>query len=101
MYKVPLDLKHPILISPAEALDKKMETQSSILPGEFYRQKTPVRYSLWDHKESDMTEQLTQTQKKIKSDLIISSVSQSMSDSLQLHGPQHARLPCQSPTPGA
>ena len=54
-----------------------METHSSILPGEFHRQKTPVRYSLWDHKKSGMTEQLTQTHKKIKSDLIISSVSQS------------------------
>ena len=51
-----------------------METHSSILPGEFHRQRTPVRYSLWDHRESDTTEQLTQTHKETKSDLIISSV---------------------------
>ena len=29
------------------------------LPGEFHGQSSPVGYSLWDHKESDMTDQLT------------------------------------------
>ena len=30
------------------------------LPGEFHGQRCLVNYSPWDHKESDMTEQLTQ-----------------------------------------
>ena len=29
------------------------------LPGEFHGQRSLVCYSLWDHKESDMAEQLT------------------------------------------
>ena len=29
------------------------------LPGEFHGQRSPVGYSPWGHKESDMTEQLT------------------------------------------
>jgi len=75
-------LKQPILFSPTGALDNKMETHSSILPGEFHRQRTLVRYSLWDHKELDTTEQLTQTHKEIKNALIISSV----------HSLSHVRL---------
>ena len=31
------------------------------LPGEFHGQRSPVGYSPWDHKELDMTEQLTHT----------------------------------------
>ena len=31
------------------------------LPGEFYGQSNLVGYSLWGHKEADMTEQLTYT----------------------------------------
>ena len=29
------------------------------LPGEFHGQRSPVAYSLWGHKESDMAERLT------------------------------------------
>ena len=33
--------------------------KSVFLPGEFRRQRSLAAYSLWGHKESDMTEQLT------------------------------------------
>ena len=32
-----------------------------LLPGEFHAQRNLVGYSLWSHKESDMSEQLTHT----------------------------------------
>ena len=38
---------------------KGMATPSSILPGEFDRQKSLASYSPWGHKELYMTEQLT------------------------------------------
>ena len=41
-----------------DPLEKGMATHSSILPGEFYRQRSLAGYSLWGHKESDTTEQL-------------------------------------------
>ena len=42
-------------------LEKSMATHSSIfMPGEFHGQKSLVGYSPWGHKESDMTEVLTQ-----------------------------------------
>ena len=34
-------------------------------------------------------------------DLKVKSAQSVMSDSLRPHGPQHARLPCPAPTPGA
>ena len=37
-------------------LEKGMAIHSSILAGEFHGQRSPVGYSLWGHKESDMTE---------------------------------------------
>ena len=43
---------------------------------------------------------LDQFQRFLSCDLGISSVHSVMSDSLRLHGPQHARPPCPSPTPG-
>ena len=36
-----------------------MATHSSILPGESHGQRSLVDYSLWGHKDSDMTERLT------------------------------------------
>ena len=44
----PLGLKDP--------LEKGMATHSSILPGEFHRQKSLAGYSPWGLKESGMTE---------------------------------------------
>ena len=38
-----------------DPLEKEMATHSSILPGEFHGQRSLVGYSLWGHKESNMT----------------------------------------------
>ena len=38
---------------------RKWQPAPVFLPGESHRQRSLVGYSLWDHKESDMTEQLT------------------------------------------
>jgi len=40
-------------------IEKKIETHSSILPGEFHRQRSLVGYSPCGPKEPDMTEKLT------------------------------------------
>ena len=44
----------------------RMEWQSTpaFLPGECHGQRSLADYSLWGHKESDMTEQLTHIQSK-------------------------------------
>ena len=42
-----------------DSLEKGMATHPSILPGESHGQRSLVNYSLWGHKESDMTERLT------------------------------------------
>jgi len=42
-----------------DLLEKRMATYTSILPGEFYGQRSLVGYTPWGRKESDMTEQLT------------------------------------------
>ena len=39
-----------------DPLEKDMATHSSILPGEFYGQRSLMGYSPWGPKESDMTE---------------------------------------------
>ena len=39
-----------------DTLEKRMATHSSILPGEFQRQRSLVGYSPWAHKELDTTE---------------------------------------------
>ena len=72
-----------------DPLEEEMAFHSSIfLPGKFSRQRSLVGYSPLDHKESDMTEWLSTVQ-----------FSRSVvSDSLRLHGLQHARLLCPSPT---
>ena len=41
-----------------DPLEEEMATHSSILPGESHGQRSLVGYSPWNHKESDMTEQL-------------------------------------------
>ena len=45
-----------------DPLEKEMATHSyQYLPGEFHEQRSLVGYSPWGHKDSDRTEQLTQT----------------------------------------
>jgi len=75
------------------------QTTPVFLPGESHGQRGIMGYSPWGHKESDMTEQLS-----LSLSYIYISVQFScsiVSDSLQPHGLQHTRLPCQSPTPRA
>ena len=40
---------------------RKWQSNPVFLPEDFHGQRSPVGYSLWGHKESDMTEQLTDT----------------------------------------
>ena len=42
-----------------DALEKEWLPTSLFLPGEFHEQRSLAGYSLWHHKESDTTEQLT------------------------------------------
>ena len=42
-----------------DPLEKEMSTHSSILASRIQGQKSLAGYSPWDHKESDMTKQLT------------------------------------------
>ena len=42
-----------------DLLEKRMAMHTSILPGEFYGQRSLAGYSLWGRKELGMTEQLT------------------------------------------
>ena len=44
-----------------DPLEKGMATHSSILAGEFHRQRSLAGYSPWDCKESAVTERLTHT----------------------------------------
>ena len=44
-----------------DPLEKGMATHPVFLPGKLHGQRSLVGYSPWDHKESDMTEQLTYT----------------------------------------
>ena len=45
-----------------DPLEKEMATTPVVLPGEFHGQRSLASYSPWDHKELDMTEQLSLTQ---------------------------------------
>ena len=45
-----------------DPLEEEMTTYSSILAWETHGQRSLAGYSPWGHKESDMTEQLTQQQ---------------------------------------
>ena len=75
------------------------------LLGESHGQRSLVCYSLWDHKESDISYRLNNNM-EIRGDHFTLSkgldhISRSVvSDSLQPHESQHARPPCPSPTPG-
>ena len=42
-----------------DPLEEGMATHSSILPGEFYGQRSLADYSQWGHKELDTTERLS------------------------------------------
>ena len=54
-----------------DPLQGEMLTTPIILPIEFHRQRSPVGYSPWDRKQTDMTEQLT-----LSSELWVSPVAQ-------------------------
>ena len=69
-----------------DSLEKEMATSPVSLPREFPGQRSPVGYSPWGHKESDMT--LLQFSCSVES------------DSLWPHELQHTRPSCPSPTPG-
>ena len=42
-----------------DPLEKEMATTPVFLPGKCHEQRNLAGYSPWDHKESDMTEQIT------------------------------------------
>ena len=70
-----------------------------LLPGKSHGRRSLVGCRLWGHAESDTTEATQQQQQR---NLFLQQFSRSVvSDSLQTHGLQHARLPCPSPTPRA
>ena len=46
-------------LSREDPLERGLGTHSVLLPGEFHGQRSLAGHSLWGHKESDMTEQLT------------------------------------------
>ena len=58
-------------------------------------QRSLVGYSPWNHKESDTTGRLSTEHKPS-----VQFTGSVMSNYLQPHGSQHARLPCPSPSPG-
>ena len=76
-----------------DPLEKEMAAHSSILAWEI-----PEGYSPWGHKESGTTEHACTMISVFNSVQFSRSV---MSSCLWLHGLQHARLPCPSPTSGA
>jgi len=49
-----------------DPLEEGMATHSSVLPGEFYGQRSLMGYSSWGRKELDMTEQLTHTRGQVE-----------------------------------
>ena len=65
------------------------------LPGRSHGQRSLTGYSPWGHKESDRTEATEYEHSSIKFSCSVGS------NSFQLQGLQHARLPCPSPTPRA
>ena len=42
-----------------DSLNRKWHSTPVFLPGKFYGQRSLAGYSLWDHKQLDMTEQLS------------------------------------------
>ena len=65
------------------------------LPGRSHGQRSLMGYSPWGHNESDRTEATEYEHSSIKFSCSVGS------NSFQLQGLQHARLPCPSPTPRA
>ena len=96
-----------------DPLENEIQPTSVFLPGKSHGQRSLAGYSLWGHKELDMTEQLNNNNGRLQiqaslvptvyAKLPYSSVHFNrsvVSDSLRLHEPQHARPPCPSPTAG-
>ena len=75
------------------------QTTPIFVPGESHGQRGVVGYSPWGHKELDMTEQLSLSLSYIH--ILVQFSHSIVSDSLQPHRLQYARLPCSSPTPRA
>ena len=55
------DIKRVRSLGQEDPLKEGMATHSSVLAWRIHGQRSLVGYSPWGHKESDMTEQLTQT----------------------------------------
>ena len=82
-------------------MKRAWQTTPVFLPGESHGQRGIVGYSPWGHKESDMNEQLSLSLSYIYIYISVQFCCSFVSDSLQPHGLQHAKLPCPSPTPRA
>ena len=79
-----------------DPLEKGNATPQVFSPGKSHGQRNLVGYSPWNNKELDMTEQL-----HFLSFLSVQFSRSVVSNSLQPHGLQEARLPTPSPTPRA
>ena len=100
-----------------DPLEKEITTHSSFLPGKSHGQRSLAGYSPWDHKESDMTEQLTFSHTIINEWTVrvrggrtcegcISWILREklfmcfqFSHSVMSNSTQHTRPPCPSPAP--
>ena len=58
-------------LSQEDPLEKEMATHFSILAWEIHGQRSPVGYSPWVHKESDMTKWLSTAQHIVKNDFVV------------------------------
>ena len=87
-----------------DALEKEIKTHYSILTWRIPWTKSLVGYSLWGHKESDLTFIFKIAQPSLaiffKSIGSVQFTCSVMSDALRPHESQCARPPCPSPTPG-
>ena len=82
-----------------DPLEKEMATTPVFLPGKYYEWKNLAGYSAWGCKELDMTERLHFHFCEIQICIFCCCSISQLSDSLQPHGLQHARLPCHSLSP--
>ena len=53
-----------------DPLEKEMATHPVFLPGELYGQRSLVGYSPWGHKESHMTDRLTQGYLRVRKSMV-------------------------------
>ena len=85
-----------------DPLEEGMAMHSSFLAWRIpCTERNLMGYSSWGRKELYMTEQLNNKVFSARAVKLLLLFSRSvMSDSLQLHGLQHTRPPCPSPTPG-